>query len=50
LVREQSGQDELQRKKLKKELNDLNKEARRLKTRLKAIERRQAELHEELDG
>ena len=38
LVKEQSGQDELQRKKLKKELSDLNTEARWLKARLKAID------------
>jgi DNA gyrase/topoisomerase IV subunit A len=50
LVREKSGKDELERKKLQKELANLNKEARKLKTRLKAIERRQAELTKELDG
>ena len=49
LVKEQSGADGLQTKKLKKELADLNQEARKLKTRLKAIERRQAEIKEELD-
>lgn len=38
----------LHRKKLQKELTDLNKEARKIKTRLKAIERRQAELTKEL--
>jgi len=31
-------------------LSDLNKEARKLKTRLKAIEQRHAELMKELDG
>ena len=35
LVKEKSGQDHLQKKKLQKELADLNKEARKLKTRLK---------------
>ena len=50
LVREKGGQDHLQKKKLQKELTDLNKEARKIKTRLKAIERRRAELKEELDG
>jgi hypothetical protein len=50
LVREKGGQDHLRKKKLQKELADLNKEARKIKTRLKAIERRRAELMEELDG
>ena len=50
LVSEKSGQDHLHKKKLQKELADINKEARKLKTRLKAIERRRAELTEELDG
>ena len=49
LVRDKSGQDELRKKKLQKELADINKEARKLKTRLKAIERRRAELMKELD-
>ena len=49
LVKEKSGKDGLRKKKLQKELTDLNKEARKLKTRLKAIERRRAELTEELD-
>jgi septal ring factor EnvC (AmiA/AmiB activator) len=49
LVRDTSGQSELQRKKLQKELADINKEARKLKTRLKVIERRRAELTKELD-
>ena len=35
---------------LQKELADLNKEARKLTTRLKTIERRRAELMKELDG
>ena len=49
-VRDKSGQDHLHKKKLQKELADLNKEARALTTRLKAIERRRAELMKELDG
>jgi hypothetical protein len=49
LVRDKSGQDHLHKKKLQKELADINKEARKLKTRLKAIERRRAELMKELD-
>jgi len=50
LVKEKSGQDHLHKKKLQKELADINKEARKLKTRLKAIERRRAVLMNELDG
>ena len=49
LVSDKSGQDYLQEKKLQRELADINKEARKLKTRLKAIERRRAELMKELD-
>jgi len=49
LVRDKSGQDHLHKKKLQKELADLNKEARRLTTRLKAIEQRRDELMKELD-
>jgi hypothetical protein len=49
-VQDNSGQEYLQKKKLQKELADLDKEGRKLKTRLKAIERRRAELMEELDG
>lgn len=48
LVLEKGGPDLLQKKKLQKELSDLNKEARKLATRLKAIERRRAELKVEL--
>jgi len=48
LVKEKSGQGGLHRKKLEKELADINKEARKIKTRLKAIERRRAELTKEL--
>jgi hypothetical protein len=50
LVRDRSGVDSLHKKKLQKELADLTKEARKLTTRLKAIERRKAELMKELDG
>lgn len=50
LVSEKGGHDHLRRKKLQKELTDLDKEARKIKTRLKAIERRRAELAAELGG
>ena len=50
LVKEKSGKAGLHKKKLRKELADLNKEARKLKTRMKAIERRKAELVKELGG
>lgn len=50
LVTQKSGKDHLHKKKLQKELADLNKEARKLKSRMKAIERRRSELMEELDG
>ena len=50
LVTEKGGQDHLQKKKLQKELADLNKEARKLKTRLKSIERRRAVLMKEVDA
>ena len=48
LVTEKGGQDHLHAKKLEKELADLNKEARKIKSRLKTVERRRAELMEEL--
>lgn len=48
LVRHKGGMDYLHKKKLQKELADLNKEARKLTTRMKAIERRQTELMKEL--
>ena len=48
LVQEKGGLDQLQKKKLQKELSDLNKEARKLATRLKAIERSRTELNMEL--
>lgn len=50
LVRDKSGQAHLHTKKLQKELADLDKEARKITTRLKAIQRRRAELMKELDG
>ena len=50
LVRERSGPQHLHQKKLRQELADLTKEARKLTTRLKVIERRRAELVTELDG
>ena len=49
LVKEKSGKEGLHKKKLQKELADLDKEARKIKTRLKAIERRRAELMKELN-
>ncbi|TVS20825.1 MAG: hypothetical protein EA424_02010 [Planctomycetaceae bacterium] len=48
LVTENSGKHGLHRKKLQKELADLDKEARKIKSRMKSIERRRAELVEEL--
>jgi len=50
LVEDKGGQGHLYKKKLQKERADLDKEARKIKTRLKAIERRRAELNAELDG
>ena len=50
LVKEEGGQDHLHKKNVQKELTDLDKEARKIKTRLKAIERRRAELTKQLDG
>ena len=50
LFRDKSGPDHLTKKKLQKELADLNTEARKLTTRMKAIERRRTELMKELDG
>jgi hypothetical protein len=48
LVRDRGGLDHLTKKKLQKELADLNSEARKLTARLKVIERRRAELMNEL--
>ena len=50
LVAAKSGKDHLQTKKLEKELADINKEMRRLKPRMAALERRRAELTKELEG
>ena len=50
LVKEKGGQDHLHTKQLQKELSDLNKEARKLKSRLKVIEGRRAVLMTELGG
>ena len=50
LVTQKSGSGHLHKKKLEKELADINKETRKLKTRLAAIERRRAELMKELGG
>ncbi len=49
LVGEKGGQDHLHKKKLQKELADFDKEARKIKSRLRAIERRRAELEQELE-
>jgi len=48
LVSEKNGQDHLRTKKLQKELADINKETRKLKTRLAALERRRVEITKEL--
>ncbi len=50
LVKQKSGQGHLHRKKLQKELADINKETRKLKTRLTVLERRRVELTKELGG
>ncbi len=50
LVKQKSGQGGLRRKKLEKELADINKETRKLKARLKVLNLRRAELTKELDG
>lgn len=48
LVIERSGKDELSTKKRQKELADIKTETRRVKTRLRILERRQDELMKEL--
>ncbi len=48
LVKEKSGADQLHKKKLEKELADINKEGRKLKARLKVLERRRTEVQKEL--
>lgn len=50
LVKKKSGSDHLRKKKLEKELADIHKETRKLKTRLAALDRRRAELTKELGG
>jgi len=50
LVKETGGQNHLNQKKFQKELADLDKEARKIKTRLKVVERRRAELMKEIEG
>lgn len=50
LVTEKGGPAHVHRKKLEKKLADLSKEARKIRSRLKAIEQRRAELMKELDG
>jgi hypothetical protein len=50
LVSRKSGKEHLHKKKLQEELADINKETRKLKTRLKALDRRRAELMKELGG
>ncbi len=49
LVKKKSGPAHLHKKKLEKELADINKESRKLKARLKVLDRRRAELMKELD-
>lgn len=50
LVQSKNGEDHLLKKKLQKELAELNSESRKISSRLKAIERRKAELMKALDG
>ena len=50
LVTEKSGQDHLHKKKLQKELADIEKQTRKLKTQLATCERRRAVLEKELEG
>src|SRR5208282_3846072 len=47
LVKKTSGSGHLHKKKLQKELADINKETRKLKTRLATLDRRRAELMKE---
>ena len=48
LVKKKGGPGYLHKKKLEKELADINKESRKLKARLTALDRRRAELMKEL--
>jgi hypothetical protein len=50
LVRKKGGPGYLHNKKLQKELADIKKETRKLKTRMTDLERRRAELMKELGG
>ena len=50
LVKVKSGAGHLHTKKLEKDLADINKESRKLKVRLTALERRRAEVIKELGG
>ena len=50
LVKKRSGPAHLHKKELEKELADINKETRKLKTRLNVLDRRRAELTKELGG
>jgi len=50
MVKQKSGSGHLQKKKREKELADIKKETRKLKTRLAALDRRRAELTKELGG
>jgi hypothetical protein len=50
LVKQKRGPGHLHRKKLQKALADINKETRKLKTRLTVLERRRVELTKELGG
>ena len=49
-VSKMNGPNDLNKKKRQKELADIGKESRKLKTRLAALERRRGELVNELDG
>ena len=49
LLAEQSGPDHLHQQKLRKELADLIKEAKKLTARLKVVDRRKTELMSELE-
>jgi len=49
IVREKSGPAQLHKRKLEKELTDIQKETRKIKVRLAALERRRAELMKEIN-
>jgi hypothetical protein len=50
LIKKKSGSGHLHKKKLEKELADINTETRKLKSRLTALDRRRVELTKELSG